>query len=222
MITMKSVPGTMRVLVKIAAIASVSLAAQLSHALEITEIEPNDRTDIAQNIDPFFSTGFVLNIESGPTSNDSATVPHVTINSLPGDDTFDIFSFTVDMAGSMGIFDTDNAEISGMDSYLRLFDVDGSTVLAENDDSFFDGPGDQIANTFNSFLTYDFTNPGVYFIEVGETPLTPNGPPTEVLPGSEYQLHVSLAAPAQVPEPGTLALFGLGIIGVGLSRRRRA
>ena len=206
-------------LAKAAAVVSISVAAQGAYALEIGEIEPNDRIDIAQNVDASFSTGFVQNIESGEFTNDSATVPHVTINGT-GDDTFDIFSFTVSEPNSMGIFDIDNGEINGLDSFLRLFDTDanGNTLLAFNDDSAFDGPGDQLAFTLNSFLTWTFASTGLYYIEVGSFN---NGlPAQEVPPGTAYQLHISIAEP--VPEPGTLALFAAGILGAGLSRRRRA
>ncbi|MBK6279879.1 MAG: PEP-CTERM sorting domain-containing protein [Gammaproteobacteria bacterium] len=37
--------------------------------------------------------------------------------------------------------------------------------------------------------------------------------------GGNYTLHVSLS---QVPEPATLALFGLGLAGIGYQRRRAA
>ena len=146
----------------------------------------------------------------------------MTINGT-GDDTYDIFSFTVATPNTTGIFDIDNGEINGLDSFLRLYgtDASGNPLLALNDDAAFDGPGDQLIFTLNSFLTYTFASAGLYYIEVGSFN---NGLPAQEVPvGTAYQLHISIAEPeVQVPLPDTLALFAAGVLGAGLSRRRRS
>jgi PEP-CTERM motif len=49
-----------------------------------------------------------------------------------------------------------------------------------------------------------------------------NGPPRCVGGTGLWVLDLSSLPPVSVPEPGTLGLFGLGVLGVGLTRRRRS
>jgi PEP-CTERM motif-containing protein len=79
----------------------------------------------------------------------------------------------------------------------------------------------------NSFFSLDFTNADIRtpfafigldfpFPETGERIGTIGGGETEVAEG------FALAIPAHVPTPATLALFSIGLVGLGWSRRKKA
>lgn len=166
----------------------------IGNAAVVSEIEPNDTTASPQNIDnPInWTLDFDPNI-GDTTTNTSMTIPHVTITGT-GNDTFDVYSFTVSNAGNIGIFDIDFG-ITGIftDSFLRLYDTDGTSLLTSNDDSptsYGQGGSAGMLGGFHSFIEYTFTAPGTYFIEVGRF-LGGIGP-VPFPSGGDYQLQVSI------------------------------
>ena len=141
----------------------------------------NTSTGSAQTVDGAFSLEFQTNIESGNGTNDSTTIPHVTIEAVAETGNFHFYSFTAN-AGDLGIFDIDFAQTNpdidatdNLDTWLALLDTDGTTVLDENDDTGFQGPGDTLPFTLNSFLTHTFATSGTFFIQVGEASTTAPG-----------------------------------------------
>ena len=192
--------------------ASITLAAAPAAAGIVTAPYLNDTPATAVDVDGFFTTEFVAEIESGPTTNHSTTLPHVTVHEWSSD-SYDYLTFTVAAAGTYGIFDIDQATL--IDSYIWLLDTDGTTVLAENDDAPFDGPGDLTSPTTNSFLTYTFAAPGRYYLRIGEWPGTVFNHGNDL----DYDVHISLGA-SPVPVPPAFALVG-GVLPLIARYRRR-
>ncbi len=194
------------------------------HALTISpgfESEPNDTDIQANDINPYFAYGIDSDIESGPSGN--LANYSATIIGEGGDSTYDYYSFSVGMGDNnlhvgQGLrFDIDYAEDNGIDTWLQLFDTDGVTLLAENDDAQHDGPGDLVLWTLNSFINYTISNPGTYYIAVGEYDGDADSIGSLITDG-EYTLHVSA-----VPIPAAVWLFGSGLLGlIGFSRRKKA
>lgn len=188
-------------------------------ALIIVESGPTDSPANAQNIDAAF--GFLPDQVIETNSNLDLGIPNATVFGFSGDGTYDYYSFTVGtgasplQVGQEVFFDTDFAEIVGLDTHITLFDTDGTTVLDTNDDAPFKGPGDLGENVFNSFLSYIFDTSGEYFIRVGQFDGSDYGGVLST--DATYQLQVST-----VPIPPAAWLFGSGVLALyALSRRRQ-
>src|SRR5919112_3477791 len=92
-----------RIIVVLAAMAAmVVVYAGAAWAASVSEVEPNDSIDEAQNIDPYFS------LDSDPNIAHSTTAPHATVDGT-GNGTFDYYAFSVPQAGfaTIGLFDID-------------------------------------------------------------------------------------------------------------------
>ncbi|MDP6816400.1 MAG: PEP-CTERM sorting domain-containing protein, partial [Alphaproteobacteria bacterium] len=200
--------------------ASTSLAAI------VLESEPNDFTPIAQNIDAFFDLAYDVNIENTALVNTSTSIPHAEIHGT-GDGTLDYYSFYVGTPLSKGIFDIDcgygGCSTGDFNSRLSLFTLPPGGALWANVATYAPtidtGSFDLGGYTIDGFIQYTFTTPGYYVLEVKEDGSS------YVPAGADYVLNVSIenhavSGSGEVPEPATLSLFGLGLLGLGAARRR--
>ncbi len=201
--------------------AAAMLAMGSANALIVVESGLTNSPTNAQNIDPAF--GFIPDQEIEINSSFDLGIPNATVFGFSGDGTFDYYSFSVGTGasplqiGQTVFFDTDYAQIVGLDTQLTLFGTDGTTVLASNDNAPFDGPGDLVAMTTNSFLSYTFASAGLYYIRVSQADHhTLYGVPLSTR-GATYRLNVST-----VPLPAAAWLFGSGLLAFfALSRKRK-
>lgn len=181
-----------------------------AYASYLSDTVSNNDFATAISLDPYFTKNFDNNINDGFNNNISLTHLHAsatgTANTVAGN--FDYFSFNISQAGVTGFFDIDDG-MPDLDSTLALFDANHNSI-AFNDDGFILDAGS--VHGFDSFMSYTFNNPGLYFIAVGESPVFP------LQTGQTYTLHASLTA---VPLPATAWLFGSALAGlIGVARRK--
>ncbi|KQQ86622.1 DVUA0089 family protein [Massilia sp. Leaf139] len=132
-----------------------------------------------------------------------------------------------------------DGHITGFDNVMRLFD--GGTQLTWNDDSSFTYD-DGSQHLYDSAFGWTFAKAGTYIVTLGKRGYDEADALRGYQKNQVYQpyygheafgawrLGLNLLAGSvdnvheigtEVPEPGTLALFGAGLLGAGWLRRRR-
>jgi hypothetical protein len=132
-----------------------------------------------------------------------------------------------------------DGHITGFDNEMMLFS--GTELLTSNDDSantYADGS----QHLFDSAFRWNFDQAGTYMVTLGIRDYTKADALRGYEAGKVYRPYVGIEdfgawrltltalsgvvsnvheIGAEVPEPGTLALFGTGLLGAGWLRRRR-
>jgi hypothetical protein len=179
-----------------------------------------------------------------------STVDHwyFTVNTA-GTVSFDLLSMEVDENnGSLFVDVNGDGEIAFSDPYIYLFFDDGSLdaadVIAVVDDDFSNTYGDGSIHGYDSYLSLPLV-PGNYAFAVGAFGLSTDDAidgfndfntypvTTDYLPNDhgDYQItwdgdvtitrDPGTGVTAATPEPASLAMFGIGSLGLAFLRRRR-
>jgi len=209
----------------LAGLVCYGLSATAAQAIMIDEVNPDAGEVLATAQDTTGSGSVQVSLDSI-----SGALINLGTDADPVDDIdmykiliTDIDAFSVTVAATLS---ADN------DAMLWLFDAAGSTVLFDDD-----GSGGLLPQFNAGDLTDPPNAPGMYFLAFNLFETNPDNvavaPPNlddgwfrDPIPFQTGPYTLSLTGvstavpPPSIPEPGMLALFGLGLVGMGFVRRR--
>ncbi len=141
----------------------------------------------------------------------------------------DYFSFTMDSASTVTIdVWAKGYNGSNLDSYIYLYqpDVNGAYVTSNDDDWNAAAMTDGTTHGFDSYISH-YLAAGDYTLAIGAFFLSDanarDGVNENGYTSGDYQItFTGTGLATAVSEPGSIALFGLGLVGLGFARRRQS
>lgn len=226
------------ILIGLFALTALSASAAIVAETEASLASTNNSVATAQSINGSFTAPPPGNVFSLPGISTTAT-----IQGIVGGNDVDYFSFTNTIAGSQLFLDVDNTPAT-FDSIVAVFNPFG-TLIGWGDDTNPADPGS--ASSIDAILgPITLSAVGTYYIAISEfanypsaallfseAPLGLGGfgvagatpglssfdlDGVQPADGAAYTLNATLAT----PEPATLSLMGLALLGVGFMKYRRS
>ena len=192
----------------------------ISHVkLEFAQgVNPNALPVTAEQAAPHNSVGTAQQVEFSALNIGNSDYTHAAVvdGRIANGGEVDFYSFDMLEGDILTLqIQSDYTESDDIDSLLSLFDTNGSTLLARNDDTTYTGigvnqdPSDPIVYSLDaSIYHFEAVNTGTYFLQLNAISGTDLG---------NYELLFALSSP--IPEPTSLSL-AIGALGILLCRRR--